>query len=184
MRRLALIAGLIVVSSLTLQTQAQVWVTNTGFASDRMIWGIPNVPLISTPIIDLQPSFVTAAGATNATAENTAGASNATLENYGPEPVMSSRFGPHGRAIGEPEGTPGMRAHQHRLDMGGASFESAYDFPDLGGQSLAEVTARARQYAMSHRAKRTFTNDDVNRVKQQQEQRENTQHLGNQPKTQ
>jgi hypothetical protein len=183
MRRLALIVGLMVVSSLT---QAQVWVTNTGFASDRMIWGIPNVPLISTPIIDLQPGFVTAAGATNATAGNTAGASNATLENYGPEPVMSSgsRFGPHGRAIGEPEGTPGMRAHQQRLDMGGASFESAYDFPGLGGQSLAEVTARARRYAMLHRAKRTFTNDDVNRVKQHQEQRENTQHLGSQPKTQ
>ena len=32
--------------------QAQTWVTNTGFASNRMIWNMPNAPLIGTPIVD------------------------------------------------------------------------------------------------------------------------------------
>ena len=61
---------------------AQTVVTNSGFASNRMEWGAPNVPLITTPILELGTS-TSVAGATGGTAGNVIGASNAMISNPG-----------------------------------------------------------------------------------------------------
>ena len=184
MRRMFLGGLVLVVALATISVQAQVWVTNTGFASDRMLWGVPNSLRITTPVIDLQTTSPAAVGATNGTSGNIAGASNATLANVAvgsSATITPAMMVAPPSAPGEPESPPQETAAHQALNLGAASFESAYDFPWLGNQSLAQVAARTRERTKSHTAKKTFTNDDVARVKQQQEQQENPQPPANPP---
>ena len=144
---------------------AQTVVTNSGFASNRMEWGVPNVPLISTPILGLGTS-TSVAGATGGTAGNVIGASNATISNPGvdstiqmalPQTLFAGVVPAEAAADSSPTG--------HRFDFGAAKFDDAYDFPSLGGRSLAEVAAQTRAHIRAH-AKRVYTNDDISRLKQ------------------
>lgn len=183
MRRMFLAGLVLVVTLATISVQAQVWVTNTGFASDRMLWGVPNSLRITTPVIDLQTTSPAAVGATNGTSGNIAGASNATLANVavGSSATITPAMMVASPSAAEPESPPQETAAHQALNLGAASFESAYDFPWLGNQSLAQVAARTRERTKSHPAKKMFTNDDVARVKQQQEQQENPQPPANPP---
>jgi hypothetical protein len=74
------LAGAILVLSLAVgQGFGQTWVTNTGFASNRLLWDQFNYPVISTPMLSLNSVALSPAGASNATPGNVAGATNATL---------------------------------------------------------------------------------------------------------
>src|SRR3989442_12931592 len=68
--------GLLLVVSVH-PSQAQL-VVNSGFASYGPNGGVPNVPLISTPILDLGTA-TSVAGASSGTAGNVVGASNAPI---------------------------------------------------------------------------------------------------------
>src|SRR5437868_14278198 len=76
----AFLAGAVLVFSLAVvQAFGQTWVTNTGFASNRLLWDEFNYPVVSTPMLSLNFVSLSPAGASNATAGNVAGATNATL---------------------------------------------------------------------------------------------------------
>ena len=74
------LAGAVLLLSLAVaQGFGQTWVTNTGFASNRLLWNEFNYPVISTPMVSLNSASLSPAGASNATSGNVAGATNATL---------------------------------------------------------------------------------------------------------
>jgi hypothetical protein len=79
MRRGFLAVAVLVLSLAALQAFGQTWVTNTGFASNRLLWDQFNYPVVSTPMISLNSVSLSPAGASNATPGNVAGATNATL---------------------------------------------------------------------------------------------------------
>lgn len=74
------LAGAVLLLSLAVaQGFGQTWVTNTGFAGNRLLWNEFNYPVISTPMVSLNSVSLSPAGASNATPGNVAGATNATL---------------------------------------------------------------------------------------------------------
>ncbi|HLX73452.1 MAG TPA: hypothetical protein VKR26_01890 [Terriglobales bacterium] len=74
------LAGAVLLLSLAVaQGFGQTWVSNTGFASNRLLWNEFNYPVISTPMVSLNSVSLSPAGASNATPGNVAGATNATL---------------------------------------------------------------------------------------------------------
>ncbi|HET7751842.1 MAG TPA: hypothetical protein VFK81_20785, partial [Terriglobales bacterium] len=79
MRRGFLAGAVLVLSLAAVQAFGQTWVTNTGFASNRLLWDEFNYPVISTPMLSLNSVSLSPAGASNATPGNVAGATNATL---------------------------------------------------------------------------------------------------------
>ncbi|HZQ23697.1 MAG TPA: hypothetical protein VFA89_12975 [Terriglobales bacterium] len=128
------------------------------------------VPLISTPSVSLQASSALAVGASNATAGLVAGATDATLTLTTPAvnnaytvPVWSTNM--PGQALvpaqlpGPPEeAAPAERMHGRRhLYTGSAQF--------LAGPGTAEQVKMAA--ANRRPAKRTFTNQDVDQLNQQ-----------------
>jgi len=149
-------------------SQAQL-VVNSGFASYGPNWGVPNVPLISTPILDLGTA-TSVAGASSGTAGNVVGASNATISS----PSVSSTavmtapqmlFPGWLSSAAPTESASETSGGERRLDFGAAEFNDAYDFPSLGGRSLAEVATETRARVRAH-ANRVYTNDDILRLKQ------------------
>ena len=157
--------------------QAQTWVTNTGFASNRMIWNMPNAPLIGTPIVDwATPASPSPAGATSATPGLAVGASNATVVDLGvvstaimTPPVtlpVSVASVPAEGASAAPGGQTLAQARGPALDFGIGTFNNAYNFPSLNGRSLAEVAKEIRQEVKQHPAHKVYTNDDIARLKQ------------------
>jgi hypothetical protein len=143
----------------------QVSVTPSGFASNRFAWE-PTVPLVTTPVVSL-PNPIPQVGASNATLGNAAGATSAAEPNLGVTgtvlalPAMPAL--PVGQAAAAP--VPIASNDSRAFDWGAAEFNSAYDFPDLAGRSLAELAAQTRSQAQ--RPAKVFTNDDVERLKQQ-----------------
>lgn len=79
MRRGFLAGAVLVLSLAAVQAFGQTWVTNTGFASNRLLWDEFNYPVVSTPMLSLNSVSLSPAGASNATPGNVAGATNATL---------------------------------------------------------------------------------------------------------
>jgi hypothetical protein len=79
MRRGLLAGAVLMLSLAVVQAFGQTWVTNTGFASNRLLWDEFNYPVVSTPMLSLNSVSLSPAGASNATAGNVAGATNATL---------------------------------------------------------------------------------------------------------
>ena len=161
--------------------QAQTWVNNTGFASNRMIWNMPNAPLIGTPIVDwATPASPSPVGATSATPGLAAGASNATVVDLGvvstaimtsPVTLPVSVAGVPAVATVEgasaaPGGQTLAQARGPALDFGIGTFNNAYNFPSLNGRSLAEVAREIRQEVKQHPAHKVYTNDDIARLKQ------------------
>jgi hypothetical protein len=74
-----LAVAVLVLSLAAVQAFGQTWVTNTGFASNQLLWDEFNYPVISTPMLSLNSVSLSPAGASNATSGNVAGATNATL---------------------------------------------------------------------------------------------------------
>jgi hypothetical protein len=149
---------------------AQTTVTPSWFASNRYDWSTA-VPLVNTPVVQLGTPAMEA-GASNATAGNAAGATANTPWNLGV--TTSSSIVPYAWAapmmVGEPQrGTAASDNSAGRsasLDLGAAEFDSAYDFPTLGQQSLAQVAAATRKRVEQH-ANKTYTNEDISRFKEQ-----------------
>ncbi|MGE5204395.1 MAG: hypothetical protein ACM3PW_02190 [Chlamydiota bacterium] len=79
MRRGFLAGAVLVLILAVAQGFGQTWVTNTGFASNRLLWDQFNYPVLSTPMMSLNSVSLSPAGASNATPGNVAGATNATL---------------------------------------------------------------------------------------------------------
>src|SRR5437868_11504310 len=133
MRRTVFATATLILISMATLTQAQTYVTNSWFASNRMVYGVPNVPLVSTPIVDLQTYSPSPAGATNATPGNVAGASNATISNMGlgttvataPEAVVPVTAAV---PVGLPSQPGSQAAGEQRpaMDLGAARFNDVY----------------------------------------------------------
>ena len=169
MRRLGLLL-LLLATLAVIPAYAQVYVTNSGFASNRADWQLSNMPLLNTPIVDLGSASAGSVGATNATAGNLAGASNATVPlgvsssammNLAPVyglPMVPAPMVPMETSANPSSNQPGQ------LSLGAASFNSAYDIPTLGGRTLAEVAKMTKERAQQHPTK-IYTNDDIQKLK-------------------
>jgi hypothetical protein len=168
MRNTLFAAGVLLAASLA---AAQTTVTPSGFASNRYDWA-STAPLVNTPVIQLDNPTMQA-GASNATPGNAAGASATTPLNLGISTSGSTM--PYAWTTpmllsapqrAEPSTAGRSSAGNSGLDLGSAAFDSAYDFPNLGQQSIAQIAAETRKRAEQHAAK-TFTNDDVSRLRDQ-----------------
>jgi hypothetical protein len=170
MRQVLVVCAVLLCASLAFgqATVISGWASNVG-------WGgyyppTPSVPLISTPSVSLQANSPLAVGASNATGGLVAGATNATLSMVTPStnnaytvpvwsvnaPVSSLVLAPS-PAQAE-EAAPAEHAHgRHHLYTGAAQFR--------GGPSAAEMVKMAQ--ANRKPAVRTFTNQDVDKLNQQ-----------------
>jgi hypothetical protein len=215
MRR-GLIAGAVVfLSFAVIQAFGQTWVTNTGFASNRLIWDQFNYPVISTPILSLNSVSLSPAGASNATAGNVAGATNATLSitnmglsssaNMTPpavplvsvsgqptvvgsvSPLIGPRpFVPLAAALGgrmTHPGPHGMMPHEmimarnmpeKFMNTGAAAFENASSISPRP-ENLAQAAAAIRAWEQGHPPVKVYTNQDIDRIHQQDANRPTTQ---------
>jgi len=154
--------------------QAQTFVTPSGFASNRADWQGMNVPLLSTPVLDIGAASQSPVGATNATTGNAAGASNATMAvgvtssaMMSPSPLLYSVPVLTSTPMVQPAplaASESSAASASRVSLGAASFNTAYDFSDLGGRSLAEVARLSKERAQQHPAK-VYTNDSIQQLK-------------------
>ncbi len=171
MRNWAVAVGILLLASLA---AAQTSVTPSWFATNRNDWSA-TAPLINAPVIQLAapPDQV---GATSGTAGNTVGASASAPLNLGvtgSAVMMPGIWTTSAYSLAEapPSGSSqGLttEAGSRGLNLGAAAFDSAYDFPDLGQASLAQFASRAKKNEQHHSAK-VYTNDDVQRLKEQQE---------------
>lgn len=200
MRR-GFLAVAVLVLGLTAGAVGQTWVTNTGFASNRLLWDQFNYPVLSTPIMSLNTVSLSPAGASNATAGNVAGATNATLSisnlglssaaNVTPPaiPLVSSSGQPtivgavspwiarapfvpvaarHGMFHHAPHGVMMARnMSQAMINTGAAQFDDAYSIP-VPPENLAQAAAESRAWQRAHPASRVYTNQDIDRLHQQQ----------------
>jgi hypothetical protein len=210
MRR-GLLAGAVVLLSLAaVQGFGQTWVTNTGFASNRLLWDQVNYPVVSTPILSLNTVSASPAGATNATPGNVAGATNATLSitnmglsssanmlppsvplvsvsgqptmvgsvarRMGPRPFVPLAAGLGRHSMMHPEPQEVMMAHnmpQRFLNTGAAVFDNAYSIP-APPENLAQAAAAMRAWEQAHPASKVYTNQDIDRIHQQDATRPET----------
>ena len=218
MRR-GFLAGTVVLLILAVaQGFGQTWVTNTGFAANRLLWDQFNYPVLSTPTLSLNEASPSPVGASNATAGNVAGATNATLSisnmglssaaNLTPPavPLVSESGQPTVVGAVSPLIAPGpyvplaaplqrrfvavtsrgmlprgprgvMMARNMRpefINTGAAQFNDAYSIP-VPPENLALAAAESRAWERAHPATRVYTNQDIDRLHQQQ---------ANQPPTQ
>lgn len=140
------------------------WATNLGPAG----WypATPFVPVVTTPMISLQNFSPSPVGASNATAGNVAGATNSTLSIVAP--AMSASYTVpvwygYGTAapiitVAAPPAAPAEAARAK------AYFESGVArLGKRGGIADAVKVAKAQ----TKPAKRTYTNEDIDRINQQ-----------------
>lgn len=173
------------------QAWGQTWVTNTGFASNRLFWEQFNYPVVSTPMLTLNSVSLSPAGASNATPGNVAGATNATLSisnmglsssaNMTPPaiPLVSvsgqpTVAGAGGRTMMMRGGGQGnmmtRNEHQEMLTTGAAVFDNAYSIP-AAPENLVEAAAEIRAWERAHPASKVYTNQDIDRIHQQEANR-------------
>jgi hypothetical protein len=168
MRTTMFSAGILLVASLA---AGQATVTPSWFATNRYSWE-PTAPLVNTPTLQLNTPQMEV-GASNATADNAAGATAAAPLDLGV--TASGSTLPYTwttpMLIAAPQTAPSrgvdVAARSAGLDLGAAEFDSAYDFPNLGQQSIAQIAAETRKRAEQHAAK-AYTNDDISRLKNQE----------------
>jgi hypothetical protein len=131
---------------------ASTWVAPPG------AYAIPLMPLVTTPSIELAPPTLEV-GTSNATAGNRVGATASDLAVETPSP--DSRTAPilaPGLRFSSPtrEEGPGTGPSQNGfLDLGAATFQSDYGVAQL-----------ARNVGPHPRAAKTYTNDDLDRLRQ------------------
>ena len=211
MRR-GFLAGVVLLLSLaTVQAFGQTWVTNTGFASNRLLWDQFNYPVVSTPMLSLNSVSLSPAGATNATAGNVAGATNATLSItnmglsstanmtppavtlvsvsgqptevgavsplVGPRPFVALAAGLGRRTMVRPRPHGMMMAHNAPqtifLNTGAAVFDNAYGIP-VAPENLAQAAKDIRAWEQAHPPAKVYTNQDIDRLHQQDASRPET----------
>lgn len=211
MRRGFLVGAVLLLSLAVAPAFAQTWVTNTGFASNRLLWDQFNYPVLSTPMVSFSSVSLSPAGASNATPGNVAGATNSTLSisnmglsstaNMTPPTIplvsvsgqptvvgsVSPLIGPqpfvplaavapfaHRQFAGHPHfGHRGpqtiMMARnmpQMMINTGAAEFNNAYSIP-VAPENLAQAAAQSRAWQQAHPTTRTYTNQDIDRLHQQ-----------------
>lgn len=213
MRRGFLVGAVLLMSLAVAPAFAQTWVTDTGFASNRLLWDQFNYPVLSTPMMSLNSVSLSPAGASNATPGNVAGATNATLSIsnmglsstanmmpptlplvsvsgqptvvgsvsplLGPQPFVPlaalppfgpPQFAPLGhRHFGHHGPQTIMMARnmpQMMINTGAADFDGAYSMP-VPPENLARAAAQCRAWEQAHPATRTYTNQDIDRLHQQ-----------------
>ncbi|HEV2118298.1 MAG TPA: hypothetical protein VGR48_19835 [Terriglobales bacterium] len=211
MRRGFLAGAVLLLSLATVQAFGQTWVTNTGFASNRLLWDQFNYPVVSTPMLSLNSVSLSPAGASNATPGNVAGATNATLSItnmglsstanmtppavtlvsvsgqptvvgavsalVGPRPFvpLAAGLGRHTMARPRPHGM--MMAHNAPqtifLNTGAAVFDNAYGIP-VTPENLAQAAKDIRAWEQAHPPAKVYTNQDVDRIHQQDASRPET----------
>jgi len=117
------------------------------------VYAGPFVPLVTTPSVTLATVSPSAVGASNATFGNVAGATNATLSNQfiAPPPIGVNTVPVFYGAGGTSAET--LEAPMRSFDMGASTRG-----PDLA--QLIAATGPARK------ASRTYTNEDIERIKQ------------------
>lgn len=216
MRRGLITGAVIFLSLAVVQAFGQTWVTNTGFASNRLLWDQFNYPVISTPILSLNSVSLSPAGASNATAGNVAGATNATLSItnmglsssanmtppavplvsvsgqptvvgavsplIGPRPFVALAAGLGRRPMMQP-GPRGMMPHQmimarnmpeKFLNTGAAVFNHASGV-SAQPENLAQAARDIRAWGQAHPPAKVYTNQDIDRIHQQDASRPVTQ---------
>jgi hypothetical protein len=211
MRRGFLSAMMLLLTLVAMQAFGQTWVTNTGFAGNRLLWDEFKYPVVSTPMLSLNSVSLSPAGASNATPGNVAGATNATLSisnmglsstaNMEPPAVtlvsvsgqptvvgaVSPRIAPalyvplaaglrrHPMPHHGPHGT--MMAHnapqQVFLNTGAAEFNDAHSIP-ARPENLAQAAKAIRAWEQAHPPAKVYTNQDVDRIHQQDASRPET----------
>jgi hypothetical protein len=160
-----LLSGLAAAQATVIGGTASTWAPAYG------VYAAPFVPLVTTPSVTFATVSPSAVGASNATFGNVAGASNATLSMASQppagaytQPVWSgvytqpAWFGPSAAVEAPtdsiPEGRPTRRAHA--FDVGVASWQSS--------QSVTYLMANR---SGAKKASRTYNNQDVDQVNQQ-----------------
>ena len=140
---------------------AQVTITS-GYASNWApgvyqapgAYAAPFLPLVVTPSVSIQTGLPTQIGASNATAGNVAGATNSTISIVSPNMSTSTAV----RAAEPQSQTESSVQSEGRsanvFELGAASFQ--------GSRGAAQLVAGSQQPPA-----RTVTNDDINRLNQQ-----------------
>lgn len=206
------LAGAVLLLTLAVaQGFGQTWVTNTGFAGNRLLWNEFNYPVVSTPMVSLNSVALSPAGASNATPGNVAGATNATLSitNMGlsstanmtppattlvsvsgqptvagavspliaPAPFVPLAAGlhPHFMVRRGPRGRMMARNAPQTifLNTGAAVFDNAYGIP-VPPENLAQAAKNIRAWEQAHPPAKVYTNQDIDRVHQQDASRPET----------
>lgn len=211
MRRGFLAGAVLLLSLAVVQAFGQTWVTNTGFASNRLLWDEFNYPVVSTPMLSLNSVSLSPAGASNATPGNVAGATNATLSItnmglsstanmvppavtvvsvsgqptvvgavsrlVGPRPFvpLAAGLGRHPMPHPGPHGMMMARnaPHQMFLNTGAGVFDNAYPIP-VAPENLAQAAKDIRAWEQAHPPAKVYTNQDVDRIHQQDASRPET----------
>ena len=127
------------------------------------VYAAPFVPLVTTPSVSLGTYAASPAGASNATAGMVAGASAATINNVSVAPQATFTtpvwYGPTPSEFAAPEDrgerTRGRMHHEHVFDAGISVFQTDTGLAQLAGLSKP-----------GGKASRTYTNDDLNRLNQ------------------
>jgi len=171
MRTWTLALGILLLATLA---AAQTSITPSWFATNRYDWSA-TAPLVSAPLFQLaNPSAQI--GATSGTAGNAVGASASAPLNLGVSGsavMVPTVWSAPAFSLAESQpNTVGPSAtadtSSRGLDLGAAEFNSAYDFPDLGQPSLAQIAAIRRKSSAEPHSAKVYTNDDVQRLKEQE----------------
>lgn len=158
---LLLLCGFAAGQATVIGGQASSWIPAYG------VYAAPYVPLVTTPSVTLSTVSPSAVGASNATWGNVAGATNATLsdEFVGEPPVgvytESVWYGP-GPSVSFEAPSLGSYAHAMR-DHKREGREQAFDFIAASSEGTVSVVGSR---SGSRKAARTYTNQDVDRVNQ------------------
>ncbi len=138
----------------------------------------PGAPLVITPEISFRTVSPSPMGASNATANNIAGATNATfappvvsaaptqVEYVTPYPSVVGAGSSYASEMNPANAPSGVATRLQGFDRGAGQFNSVYD---LGAQPEASLGELAREWRQKKAAlnARTYTNEDINRIQQQ-----------------
>lgn len=163
MRPLTIFCTLLLLSGLAFSQATVIGGYASNWTPSYGVYAAPFVPLVTTPSVSLGTYAPSPAGASNATAGLTVGATNATLSIVTPPPqsvlTVPVWYGPTSTESAVPE-RGGQRRfherrHEHGFDTGSAEFQ--------GSEGVAQLAGLSRPQG---KAQRTYTNDDINRINQ------------------
>ena len=167
MRQLSVLCLLLLLSGLAAAQATIIGGTAGNWVPAYGVYAAPYVPLVTTPSVTLSTVSPSPVGASNATWGNVAGATNATLsDEFVAEPPVGvftqpTWYGPSAAVeVGEPAPEP-MHGHSHGQNQRRASEFIAGT--SAGTWSVAQLMVGA---APARKASRTYTNQDVDRMNQ------------------
>jgi hypothetical protein len=163
MRQLSVLCLLLLLSGLAAAQATIIGGTASNWVPAYGVYAAPYVPLVTTPSVTLSTVSPSPVGASNATWGNVAGATNATLSDEfiaAPPVGVFTQPNWYGSSPAPEVGEP-MRDRMHRQRKDG---EAAFDAGVSGGSwSVAQLMATS---APARKASRTYTNQDVERMNQ------------------